>query len=124
MTDIDTARMREEFHTRWQAGTHYKECYYMHSCCAIAALCDELDAARARIAELETVQAIRAGRMESALTDIRVCIEQELQPEGIDRLRIIDGLAAEGLSEPGRHWVTVSNEFVREDENEVGLKGE
>jgi len=117
MSEIDTARMRQIYlrpNLIYPVKiTHSDECVYWHVHCAITALCDALDAARERIKELETVQAIRAGRMESALTDIRVCIEQGLHGPAYDgnRLRIIDGLAAEGLE-----W--------REDESEVGPKGE
>ena len=54
MPDIDTARMRYRWANANDRRTHYEGCYDVHHNCAIAALCDELETARAKIAELET----------------------------------------------------------------------
>lgn len=42
-------------------GTHYERCYYTHTLCAILALCDELEQARAQNARMrEALEAIAA----------------------------------------------------------------
>lgn len=74
---IDTKRMREvvqdgNYKNVWLNGsTHYDECVYSHYPCAVLELCDELDALRARVAELEESN----RQLIIALTDVMTWVD-------------------------------------------------